>query len=187
MMDGAISMDHGARYDPILVKAFINCLGVFPVGSLVLLSSGELAVVVNASPDPATLDRPTVKVIADSAWQPHPIQGWTPDFIPYVLQEAVDRHYYDELIPVTGPAAMEWSRKLAQREGIFTGVSGGATLAVAMQLAEKAAPGSVICCMLPDTGERYLSTPLFEGIETEMSAEEVALSRSTPGFQMAAT
>jgi cysteine synthase A len=118
------------------------------------------------------------------AFQPHPIQGWTPDFIAFVLQEAIDRRYYDELIPVPGPLGIEWSRKLAQKEGIFTGISGGASFAVAIQVAEKASPGSVILCMLPDTGERYLSTPLFEGIATEMTEDEIALSRSTPGYQM---
>jgi cysteine synthase A len=117
-------------------------------------------------------------------WEPHPIQGWTPDFIPLVLQEAIDQKYYDELIPVAGPEGIAWSKKLAQHEGIFTGISGGSTFAVAMKVAEQAAPGSVILCMLPDTGERYLSSPLFEGIPEEMSEEEVALSRSTPGFQM---
>ncbi len=117
-------------------------------------------------------------------WEPHPIQGWTPDFIPHVLQESIDQHLYDELIPVTGPDAMEWSRKLAQQEGIFTGISGGGTFAIAMQKAQKAAPGSVILCMLPDTGERYLSTPLFDGIAAEMTEEETALSLSTPGFHM---
>ena len=117
-------------------------------------------------------------------WQPHPIQGWTPDFIPYVLQEAIDNNYFDELIPVAGPEAIEWSRKLARQEGIFTGISGGATFAIAMQKAEQAEPGAVILCMLPDTGERYLSTPLFEGIPTEMTEEETALSLSTPNFQM---
>ena len=123
---------------------------------------------------------------ADShpAFEPHPIQGWTPDFIPLVLQEAVDRHYYDDLIPVTGPVAMEWSRKLARKEGIFTGISGGASFGVAIEVAEKAEPGSVILCMLPDTGERYLSSPLFEGIPDDMTEDEVALSRSTPGYQM---
>jgi cysteine synthase A len=117
-------------------------------------------------------------------WEPHPVQGWTPDFIPLVLQESIDNKYYDELIPVAGPVGMEWSRKLAQKEGIFTGISGGATFAVAMQVAEKAAPGSVILCMLPDTGERYLSSPLFEGVEEVMTEEERALSLSTPGFHM---
>lgn len=118
------------------------------------------------------------------AFTPHPIQGWTPDFIPYVLQESVDRHFYDELIAVAGPEAIAWSRRLAAEEGIFTGISGGASLAVAMQVAQRAPEGSVICCMLPDTGERYLSTPLFEGVATDMTEEEAALSRSTPGFQL---
>ena len=122
--------------------------------------------------------------VSHSAFTPHPIQGWTPDFIPYVLQEAIDRHYYDELIPVSGPDAIAWSRRLAAEEGIFTGISGGASLAVAIQVAERAPQGSVLCCMLPDTGERYLSTPLFEGIATEMTDEELALSLSTPGYQM---
>jgi len=120
-----------------------------------------------------------------AAFTPHPIQGWTPDFIPFVLQESVDQHYYEELVPIAGPDAIAWSRRLACEEGIFTGISGGATLAVAVQVAERAPDGSVICCMLPDTGERYLSTPLFEGVATEMTPEEEALSRSTPGYQMA--
>jgi cysteine synthase A len=118
------------------------------------------------------------------AFEPHPIQGWTPDFIPLVLQEAIDRNYYDELIPVPGPVGIEWSKKLAQKEGIFTGISGGATFAVSMEIAERADPGSVILCMLPDTGERYLSSPLFETIEEDMTEEEIALSLSTPGFHM---
>lgn len=117
------------------------------------------------------------------AFQPHPIQGWTPDFIPKVLQEAMDKHLYDEVVPVTGADGIKWTRELASKEGIFSGISGGATFAVARQIAERAPAGSVILCMLPDTGERYLSTPLFEGIEAEMDEEEFALSRSTPGFQ----
>jgi cysteine synthase A len=120
------------------------------------------------------------------AFEPHPIQGWTPDFIPNVLQEAVDGRLYDEIMPVTGPDGMKWAKALAQKEGIFTGISGGASFAVAHRLAEASAPGSVILCMLPDTGERYMSTPLFDGIEAEMNEEETALSRSTPGLQFAA-
>lgn len=122
--------------------------------------------------------------VSHPAFEPHPIQGWTPDFIPLVLQESIDKGYYDDLIPVPGPVGIEWSRKLAQNEGIFTGISGGSTFAVAMQVAEKADPGSVLLCMLPDTGERYLSSPLFEGIEEDMTEEEIALSLSTPGFHM---
>jgi cysteine synthase A len=118
------------------------------------------------------------------AFEPHPIQGWTPDFIPAVLQEAIDQAYYDELIPIPGAEGIDWARKLARQEGIFTGISGGSTFAVSMKIAEKAEPGSVILCMLPDTGERYLSTPLFEGIPEDMDEEEVAISKSTPGYQM---
>ena len=97
-------------------------------------------------------------------FEPHPIQGWTPDFIPWVLQEAIDGKYYDELRPVPGAEGIAWSRRLAAEEGIFTGISGGSTFAIAIDIAKNAPKGSVILCMLPDTGERYLSTPLFEGI-----------------------
>ncbi|MGI9355069.1 MAG: PLP-dependent cysteine synthase family protein [Rhizobiaceae bacterium] len=118
------------------------------------------------------------------AFEPHPIQGWTPDFIPLVLQEAIDREYYDDLIPVAGAEGIKWTISLAQKEGILTGVSGGSTFAVSLQIAENAAPGSVILCMLPDTGERYMTTPLFDEIAEEMDEEEQALSKSTPGYQM---
>ncbi|MEM9634674.1 MAG: pyridoxal-phosphate dependent enzyme [Pseudomonadota bacterium] len=118
------------------------------------------------------------------AFEPHPIQGWTPDFIPAVLQEAVDNSYYDELTPVPGPVGVEWAQKLASKEGILTGISGGASFAIAMQVAEKAVPGSTILCMLPDTGERYLSTPMFEDIPEEMTDEEITISMSTPGYHM---
>ncbi|HVZ64615.1 MAG TPA: cysteine synthase A [Lacunisphaera sp.] len=119
-----------------------------------------------------------------TAWTPHPIQGWTPDFIPFVMQEALDKKYYDQLVAIAGPAGIEWSRQLARKEGIFTGISGGSTFGAAMQVAEKASAGSVILAMLPDTGERYLSTPLFEGIPEAMTSDEEALSKSTPGYQM---
>jgi cysteine synthase A len=122
--------------------------------------------------------------VSHPAFEPHPIQGWTPDFIPAVLQEAIDKAYYDELLPVAGADGIKWARLLASKEGIFTGISGGSTFAVSMAVAEKAPQGSVILCMLPDTGERYLTTPLFEGIAEDMDEEEIAISRSTPGFQM---
>jgi len=118
------------------------------------------------------------------AFEPHPVQGWTPDFIPLVLQELLDAGNYDDLIAVPGPAGIKFATELAQKEGILTGISGGAAFAVAMQIAEKSDPDSVILCMLPDTGERYLSSPLFEAIEEDMTEEEITLSRSTPGFQM---
>ena len=119
------------------------------------------------------------------AFEPHPIQGWTPDFIPKVLQEAIDGRYYDELIPVAGPDGMKWARELAAKEGILTGVSGGSTFGVAMKVAESAPAGSTILAMLPDTGERYLSTPLFEPFGADMNEDELAIMRSTPGQQMA--
>lgn len=114
------------------------------------------------------------------AFSPHPIQGWTPDFIPAVLQEAVDQRLYDRVVPVAGAEGIAWARELAAKEGILTGISGGSTFAAACRFAETLPESSVVLCMLPDTGERYLSTPLFDGIETEMTAEEIALSESTP-------
>ncbi|WP_299349593.1 pyridoxal-phosphate dependent enzyme [uncultured Shimia sp.] len=120
------------------------------------------------------------------SFEPHPIQGWTPDFIPHVLQEALDKGFTDGLIKVPGPDGIAWSRRLASEEGIFTGISAGATFAAAMDVAKDAAEGSNILVMLPDTGERYLSTPLFDGIPEGMSDEEVEISQSTPGFQMEA-
>lgn len=99
-------------------------------------------------------------LLAGADWNPHKIQGWTPDFIPDVL----DREIIDELHTVSDTRAIDVARQLAAGEGIFTGISGGATLATALQIASRAEPGSVILSMLPDTGERYLSTPLFEGV-----------------------
>lgn len=113
-------------------------------------------------------------------FNPHPIQGWTPDFIPHVLQEALDNGLYDELTSVPGPDGITWSRRLAAEEGIFVGISAGATFATAIEVAKDAPKGANILAMLPDTGERYLSTPLFEGVEEVMSDEELEISRSTP-------
>ena len=109
-------------------------------------------------------------LLAGDEWQPHKIQGWTPDFIPDVLS----RDVYDDLRAVSDDRAIEVSRELAAKEGIFTGISSGATLATALEVAEEAPQGSVLLAMLPDTGERYLSTPLFEGIETGSDDEWLA-------------
>ena len=125
--------------------------------------------------------------VSHPAFEPHPIQGWTPDFIPLVLQEAIDKKYYDQVIPISGADGVKWARALAQREGIFCGISSGASFAAAMRVAETAEPGSVILCMLPDTGERYLTTPLFEGIPEAMTDEELAISKSTPGYHLPAS
>ena len=106
-------------------------------------------------------------MLAGSEWAPHKIQGWTPDFIPGVL----NREVFDELRSISDDRAIAVSRELAAKEGIFTGISSGATLATALDIADEAAKGSVILAMLPDTGERYLSTPLFEGV-TEGSDDD---------------
>ena len=116
-------------------------------------------------------------------WAPHPIQGWTPDFIPKLAADALNNKFIDEIKLITGPRAIEASKQLARQEGIFTGISGGATLATAIEVAESAEEGANILCMMADTGERYLSTPLFEGIENDMNEAEVALSVSTPSSQ----
>ena len=118
------------------------------------------------------------------AFEPHPIQGRTPDFIPLILQESIDGGYYEQLLTVSGPEGMKWSRELAAKEGIMTGVSGGATFATAMQVAQEAPKGSAILAMLPDTAERYLSTPLFEPFAADMNDEEREISKSTPAAQL---
>lgn len=119
-------------------------------------------------------------------FEPHPVQGWTPDFIPFVLQESIDNGFYDALLTVSGPESIGWSQRLAAEEGIFTGISGGASFAAAMKQAETAPDGAVFLVMLPDTGERYLSTPLFEEVPEDMTEEELRISQSTPSSQMAA-
>lgn len=111
-------------------------------------------------------------------FRPHLMQGWTPDFISKLTGDASS--LVDGVIAVNGQHALECAKRLAIEEGIFVGISAGATLSAALTVAENAPAGSRIVCMLPDTGERYLSTPLFDGIETDMNAEEMDISRSTP-------
>ena len=116
-------------------------------------------------------------------FRPHLMQGWSPDFIPKLTEDAVAAELIDDILPVAGDDALRLSRELARREGIFVGISGGATLAGALAVAERAQPGSNILCMLPDTGERYLTTPLFDGITEDMTAEEMEISTSTPSYR----
>ncbi|HEU4617539.1 MAG TPA: cysteine synthase A [Gammaproteobacteria bacterium] len=126
------------------------------------------------------LARPEVKIVAcepaaasllgGKEWQPHKIQGWTPDFLPDVLNPQV----YDQLVTVTDEEGKEMARRLARQEGIFVGISSGATLAAALKVAERAEPGSVLLAMLPDTGERYLGTYLFDDIEEGSDDEWLA-------------
>ncbi len=111
-----------------------------------------------------------------SAWKPHPIQGWSPDFIAKLAGDAVAANQVDRVIAVAGPDAIKWSKQLARQEGIFVGISAGATFAAALEIAKDAPDGTTILCMLPDTGERYLSTPLFGDILAEMNEEEAAIA-----------
>ena len=119
-------------------------------------------------------------------WKPHPMQGWTPDFIPKLTGDAVDLKLIDRVIPIAGPEAIRRSIELAQKEGIFCGITSGATFAGALKVAAEAAPGSNILCMLPDTGERYLSTPLFADFPAEMNDEETGIFQSSPMFRVEA-
>ncbi len=124
--------------------------------------------------------RPEVKIIATepagasllsgAEWQPHKIQGWTPDFVPGVL----DPDVHDELVTVSDDDAIACAKRLATEEGIFVGISSGATLAAGLQVAANAEPGSAMLVMLPDTGERYLSTPLFADLEEGSDDEWLA-------------
>jgi cysteine synthase A len=116
----------------------------------------------------------------NAAWKPHPMQGWSPDFIPKITEDAVDMKVIDKILTITGPDAMKCSKDLAQKEGIFVGITAGGTFAGALQVAKDAPKGSTILCMLPDTGERYLSTPLFADISADMNEAEMEIAKSTP-------
>ena len=103
------------------------------------------------------------------AWKPHPQQGWSPDFIAKLAGDAVDMKVISQVLRIRNAEAMRWSKELARKEGIFVGITSGATFAGALQVAAEAPKGSTILCMLPDTGERYLSTPLFADIAIDMT------------------
>jgi len=120
-------------------------------------------------------------------FKPHPMQGWTPDFIPKITDDAVAMKVIDRVLPISGPDAIRCSKELATKEGIFVGITSGATLAGALKVAVEAEKGANILCMLPDTGERYLSTPLFADVAADMNEAELEISRSTPGSQLKAS
>eukprot|EP00534_Pseudo-nitzschia_fraudulenta_P004563 CAMPEP_0201116898 /NCGR_PEP_ID=MMETSP0850-20130426/1046_1 /ASSEMBLY_ACC=CAM_ASM_000622 /TAXON_ID=183588 /ORGANISM="Pseudo-nitzschia fraudulenta, Strain WWA7" /LENGTH=409 /DNA_ID=CAMNT_0047381101 /DNA_START=53 /DNA_END=1282 /DNA_ORIENTATION=+ len=116
------------------------------------------------------------------AFAAHPVQGWTPDFIPLVLEQGLnlETKLMDDYVAIPDGAAVATAQDLARKEGILTGISGGATVYAAIETAKKAGEGSIIVCMLPDTGERYLSTPLFASIDADMNEAELEIARSTP-------
>jgi cysteine synthase A len=117
-------------------------------------------------------------------FKPHPMQGWTPDFIPKLTDDAVAMKLINRILPIPGSDAIRCSKELATQEGIFVGITSGATFAGALRVAAEAEKGVNILCMLPDTGERYLSTPLFADVSADMNEDELKISRSTPGGQL---
>ncbi|MPZ47485.1 MAG: cysteine synthase A [Betaproteobacteria bacterium] len=121
---------------------------------------------------------------AHPSFKPHPMQGWTPDFIPKLTGDAVDMKLIDRILPIPGPESIRCSKELAAKEGVFVGISSGGTFAGALKVAAQAEKGATILCMLPDTGERYLSTPLFADVPADMTEEELVISRSTPSNQL---
>ena len=151
-----------------------------PETKIVLAEPGDAAMVASEAPQERNADGSPAS--RHPAWKPHPIQGWSPDFIPKLVGDTVEAGMIHQIVKVAGPEAMEWSRKLARTEGIFVGTSAGGTFAAAMQIANEAPKGSVILCMLPDTGERYLTTPLFADIPADMTDEELEVLRSTPAY-----
>jgi cysteine synthase len=118
------------------------------------------------------------------SFKPHPMQGWSPDFVPKLMGDVLDTKVIHKVLTIAGPDALQCSRQLAQKEGIFVGITSGATFAGALQVCKEAPKGSTVLAMLPDTGERYLSTPLFADVPADMTEEELAISRSTPGGQL---
>ena len=116
-------------------------------------------------------------------FRPHLMQGWSPDFIPKLTEAVIDEQRFDRILPIAGDDALQACQALAQKEGLFVGISAGATLAGAIEVAESAEPGSNVLCMLPDTGERYLSTVMFDAINADMNSRELQISRSTPNYR----
>jgi len=147
----------------------------------VILSEPKLAPLI-ASGIPQERDSNDAPSKGHPSFSSHPIQGWTPNFIPKVTQDGLDMGTADEVVHVEGEEAMKCAMDLAQCEGIFTGTSGGATVATALKICEGAPKGTSVLAMLPDTMERYMTTPLFEKVAAEMNEEEMAIAKSTPNY-----
>jgi cysteine synthase A len=151
-----------------------------PGTRLILSEPADAPMVASGAPQDRNADGSPAS--RHAAWKPHPIQGWSPDFIPKLAGDAVDEKLIHRVITVANADAMKASRALAQQEGILVGISSGATFHAALEVAKDAPDGTTILCMLPDTGERYLSTPLFGEIPVEMNDDERNIARSTPLF-----
>ena len=153
-----------------------------PNTKIVLCEPAEAPMLTSGQPQERNDDGTPAK--PHPSFKPHPMQGWSPDFIPKLTGDAVDMKVIDRLITIPNADAIKWSQELAKKEGIFVGITAGGTFAGALQVAKDAPKGSTILCMLPDTGERYLSTPLFADIPADMTEEEIQISQSTPSHQM---
>ena len=151
-----------------------------PETQIVLAEPMDAAMVSSGTEQPRNPDgSPAAR---HAAWKPHPIQGWSPDFIPKLTGDAIAAGYVDRIIKVAPPDAMNWSKRLAREEGIFVGTSSGASFAAAIEVCKDAPQGSTVLCMLPDTGERYLTTPLFADVPTDMNEDELQILRSSPTY-----
>ena len=153
-----------------------------PDTKIVLCEPADAPMVSTKTPQERNPDGSPAK--PNAAFKPHPMQGWSPDFIPKITGDAVDMGVISRIITITNADAMKYSKALAQQEGIFVGITAGATFAGALEVCKDAAPGSTVLAMLPDTGERYLSTPLFADIGADMNEDELKISNSTPGNRM---
>lgn len=152
-----------------------------PETKIILAEPADAAMVTSGAKQERNEDGTPVS--RHSAWKPHPIQGWSPDFIPKLTGDALDAGYVDRVITIPAPEAMRSSQELAKKEGIFVGTSSGASFAAALQVAKEAEKGSTILAMLPDTGERYLSTPLFADVLPDMNDDERGIWESTSAFK----
>jgi cysteine synthase A len=153
-----------------------------PETKIVVCEPADAAMVASGLPQARNPDGSAAA--SHPAWHPHPQQGWNPDFIAKLVGDAVDMKLVDEVLAISNADAMRNSQELARKEGIFVGISSGATFAGALQVCARAAKGSTVLCMLPDTGERYLSTPLFANVSVDMTPDEVEIAHSTPsGWQ----
>src|ERR1700693_4612049 len=153
-----------------------------PDTKIIVCEPGDAPMPAAAPPGEPTRAGPPAK--PNAAFKPHPMQGWSPDFIPKITGDAVDMGLISQIITIAGADAMKNAKALAQKEGIFVGITAGATFAGALEVAKAAAPGSTLLAMRPDTGERYLSTPLFADIGADMSEDELKVSNSTPGNRL---
>ena len=154
-----------------------------PDTKIVVCEPTDAPMLSDGGPQERNPDGSAVK--SHAAWKPHPLQGWSPDFVPKLTADVVASGVIDRVLKVSGAQAMQCSRDLAQKEGIFVGITSGGTFAAALQVCQDAPKGSVVLCMLPDTGERYLSTPLFADIAVDMTEAELQVMRSTPNFHLA--